>query len=64
MSKVIKRILWSGVLGIGALCSVNVSAVMTGVSLGFGWLSGGVAFLLGLPGVIGLLVLNAVFMMG
>ena len=64
MSKVINRILRSSVLGVGALCAVNLSAAFTGVSLGFGWLSGGVALLLGFPGVIGLLALNAMFLMG
>lgn len=48
----------------GALCSVNVTAGMTGVSLGFGWLSGGTALFLGVPGVIGLLILNAIFFVG
>ena len=64
MSKIIKRILRSSALGVGALCSVNILAAFTGVSLGFGWLSGGVALLLGFPGVIGLLALNAIFLMG
>ena len=47
-----------------ALLMVNVTAAFTGVSLGFGWLSGGVATLLGVPGVVGLLLMNALFIIG
>ena len=47
--------------GLLSLCLVNLSAVFTGVSLGFGWFSGGVATLFGPPGVVGLLFLNAMF---
>ncbi len=53
----------SGVWGLASLCAVNVSAVFTGVSLGFGWLSGGAAVILGVPGVIGTLLLNAILNM-
>lgn len=59
------RRLWkSGMWGIMSLCAVNLSAVFTGVSLGFGWLSGGTAALFGPPGVVGLLLLNAMFAAG
>ena len=51
----------SAVGGFLSLCAVNLSAAFTGVSLGFGWLSGATAVLLGVPGVIGLLALNALF---
>ena len=54
-----RRIWRSGAWGLASLCAVNLSAVFSGVSLGFGWLSGGVAAVLGVPGVVGLLVLNA-----
>lgn len=60
---VLRRWMRSGAWGLASLCAVNVSAVVTGVSLGFGWLSGGVAAVLGVPGVIGLLLLNAFFWM-
>ena len=51
----------SGLYGLLALSMVNVSAAITGISLGFGWLSGGVAVILGAPGVVSLLLLNALF---
>ena len=54
----------SSVSGWLALCVVNVSAAFTGVSLGFSWLSGGTALLMGVPGVIGMLVMNAIFTIG
>ena len=58
----LRKVIKSGVWGLVSLLLVNVAAVVTGVSLGFGWLSGGVAVLLGVPGVIGLLCLNALFL--
>ena len=57
-----RRFIRSSLWGLLSLCLVNLSAVFTGVSLGFGWLSGGAAALFGAPGVVGLLVLNALFM--
>lgn len=60
---VLRHMRRSSLLGLLALCATNVSAAFTGVSLGFGWLSGGVAIVLGAPGVVGLLFLNALFMM-
>ena len=59
----IRRIIRSRLWGLMALCAVNLSAAFTGVSLGFGWLSGGTAAVLGAPGVVGLLLLNALFAM-
>ena len=56
------RFLRSSMCGIGALCAVNLSAAFTGLSLGFGWLSGGVALAMGVPGVIGLLFIRALLM--
>lgn len=52
----------SSIYGVGALCAVNVSAAFTGLSLGFGWLSGGAALVLGVPGVVGLLIMRAVLL--
>ena len=54
----------SSVSGLLTLSIVNLTGVFTGVSLGFSWLSGGVALLMGAPGVIGMLLLNALFMIG
>ena len=62
--RTIREIYRSSVSGLLALCAVNLSAAFTGVSLGFGWLSGGVALLLGAPGVVGMLLMNALFAMG
>ena len=59
----VRNVLKSCVWGMASLLLVNLSAVFTGISLGFGWLSGGTAALLGVPGVVGLLVLNALFWM-
>ena len=58
-----RNALRSGLCGLISLFLVNMSAVFTGVSLGFGWLSGGVAMLLGAPGVVCLLICNALFLM-
>lgn len=57
----VHRAMQSGLWGLVSLVAVNVIAAFTGVSLGFGWLSGGTAAVLGVPGVVGLLVLNALF---
>ena len=50
--------------GMIALGLVNLSAVFTDVSLGFGWLSGGVAVVLGMPGVVLLMIINAILLIG
>ena len=51
----------SSVLGALSLCFVNFCAGFSGVSLGFGWLSVGMSVVFGAPGVLGLLLLNAMF---
>ena len=43
---------------------VNLCAAFTNVSLGFGWLSGCTAVGLGAPGVVALLILNAIVAIG
>ena len=58
---VLRSFLLSGVWGLISLFAVNLSAVYTDISLGFGWVSGGVATFLGTPGVVCLLLLNALF---
>lgn len=47
--------------GLCALAAVNVTGMFTGVTLGLGWVSGAVAALLGLPGVVGLLLSRLIF---
>ena len=50
--------------GVVAMGIVNLSAAFTGFSLGFSWLSGGVAVVLGVPGVILLTITNAILSVG
>ena len=61
--KVTRSAFRSSVGGLLALSAVNLSAAITGISLGFSCLSGAVAILLGIPGVVGLLLTNALFIM-
>lgn len=56
----LKELYRSAVLGWIGLCLVHITAAWTEVGIGFGWLSGGIATILGLPGVIGLLVANVI----
>lgn len=55
-----RRLLRSGTQGLGAVVLLNVTAGVTGVSLGFSWLTVGSALLLGLPGVIGLVLMQII----
>ena len=57
----IRQFVLSGLWGLLSLGAVNLAAVCTHISLGFGWLSGGAAVVFGVPGVVGLLLLNALF---
>lgn len=57
----LRRLLGSAVQGLCALAAVNVAGTFTGVSLGLGWFSGTLCALLGIPGVLLLLLLKAVF---
>ena len=59
---VMRQMVRSGLWGWLSLCAVNLSAVFTGISVGFGWLSVGVSTVLGVPGVISVLFLNALFL--
>ena len=52
MSKQVLRWIRSGAWGMLSLIGVNVCAAFSGISLGFGWLSGGAAMLFGVPGVL------------
>ncbi len=54
----------SGAQGICALAAVNIAGAFTGVSLGLNLFSGLVCLVLGIPGVIGLLLLKLLFNMG
>lgn len=62
MSRLIRGWIRSGLWGLVSLTLVNVTAAFTGISLGFGWLSGGAAAVCGAPGVVGLLFVNALFL--
>lgn len=62
--KPVRSLVGSGVQGICALAAVNVAGTFTGVSLGLNLFSGLVCLVLGIPGVIGLLLLKLLFNMG
>ena len=57
----LRTLLTSAAQGMCALGLVNVLGTFTGVSIGFSWLSTGAGLILGIPGVIGVLMLNIVF---
>lgn len=58
--KPLRRLFGSGLQGLGALTLVNITAGLTGVSVGFSWLAAGCCVLLGVPGVIGLVLMQIV----
>ena len=57
----VRSLISSGAQGLCALGLVNLLGGFTGVSLGAGWLATGISFALGIPGVIGTLVIKAIF---
>ena len=61
---VIRQWMRSAKWGVITMGVVNLSAAFTGFSLGFSWLSGGVAIALGTPGVILLLLIHAFLLVG
>ncbi len=60
----LRSLLSSGVQGLCALGLVNLLGSFTQVSLGISWLSAGASFALGIPGVIGLLLLKMILPVG
>lgn len=62
--KPVRSLAGSGIQGICALAAVNVAGAFTSVSLGLNLFSGLVCLVLGIPGVIGLLLLKLLFNMG
>ena len=58
--KPVRTLLSSATQGLCALGLVNVLGTFTGVSVGFSWLATGAGLALGIPGVIGMLLLNIV----
>lgn len=56
----IRRLLTSGVQGLCALGAVDLLGTFTGISLGLGWFSLAVSGLLGIPGVIGMLLMKLI----
>lgn len=60
----IRTALVSGFQGLAALLAVDAVGGFTGVSLGINALSGACCAVLGVPGVVGLLVLKTVFRLG
>lgn len=59
--KPVRSLLGSAVQGWCALAAVNVVGMFSGVSIGLNTFSLVVSGTLGIPGVIGLLLLNAIF---
>ncbi len=55
-----RRLFSSATLGLCALGAVNLLGGLTGVSVGFSWLAVGSSMLLGIPGVVGMVVLDVV----
>lgn len=58
MMRRIKELIRSAVMGWMALGLVHISAAWTGIGMGVGWLTAGVAGVLGVPGVVLLLAVN------
>ena len=58
--KPLRRLFGSGLQGLGALALVNVTVGLTGVSVGFSWLAACCGALLGIPGIIGLVLMQIV----
>ena len=57
----LRGIVTSGVQGLCALGAVNLFGAFAQAILGVSWLTVGTAFGLGIPGVIGLLILKLIF---
>ena len=57
VARTVRRSIASGWL---ALVAIHISSAWTGVGLGFGWLTCGVATILGLPGTVLLLLLHLI----
>ena len=57
----LRGLLSSATQGLCALTVVNLLSVFTRVSLGFSWLAVGAGAALGIPGVVGLLLLKLIF---
>ncbi len=58
--KPVHQVTRSAFSGLGALGLVHLLGAFSGIGLGVGWFTGGTAFLLGVPGVITLLLLNLI----
>ncbi len=56
----VRSLLGSTLQGACALAAVNVTGLITGVSLGVNWLSAVCCALLGVPGIITLLLFNVI----
>jgi len=47
--------------GLAALCAVNLTGMLSGVTIALNWYSLGAGLLFGAPGIIGILLLNFLF---
>lgn len=59
--KGVRSFLISALQGLAALFAVNLSGMVTGVSVALNYWTAGVSAVLGLPGVISLLIMNIIF---
>lgn len=57
----VRSIALTGLQGLCALAAVDIAGIFTGVSLALNLFTGLISLLLGLPGVIGILLLNLIF---
>ncbi len=63
IEKPLKHIATSSVQGLCALGLLNAFSGVTGVSMGFSWLSMAVSAVLGIPGVIGMVTMSTILNM-
>lgn len=56
----VRSLLGSALQGVCALAAVNVTGLLTGVTLGINWLSAACCMVLGVPGVVTLLMCNVI----
>lgn len=59
--KPVRRLVGSGAQGLCAMAAVNIAGAFTGVSIGLNAFTGACALALGIPGIIGVLVLKTIF---
>lgn len=56
-----KCVMLSALQGVAAIFAVNIIGMVSGVSLSVNWYTLGTGALLGVPGIIGMLMMNAFY---